>query len=61
MLTFNKTGLNILNDFILHELIVCDEKDPLLKIRLLIHKKNETCKVLRKKQIEKLKLMQNTF
>ena len=27
-LTFNKTVLNILSNFIPHELIVCDDKDP---------------------------------
>ena len=28
VLTFNKTVMNILSNFIPHELIVCDEKDP---------------------------------
>ena len=52
MLTFNKTGLNILNDFILHELIVCDEKDPLLKIHLLIHKKMKHAKSYAKNKLK---------
>ena len=29
VLTFNKTVLNILGNFIQYELIVCDDKDPL--------------------------------
>ena len=41
---------NILSDFIPHELIVCYGKDPLwfnTKIKLLMHEKSKTYKVLR--------------
>ena len=51
VLTFNKAVLNILSNFIPHELIVCDDKDSLwfnTKIKSLIHKEIKTCKVLRK-------------
>ena len=67
VLTFNKTVLNILSNFIPHELIVCDDKDsPWLntKIKSLIHEKIKRYKVLRKniennQQTEKLKFLQN--
>ena len=65
-LSFNKTILNILSNFIPLELIVCDGKDPPCsntKIKSLIHKKIKTYKVLRKNiknlQIEKLESLQN--
>ena len=51
VLTFNKTVMNILSNFIPHKLIVCDDKDPLwfmTKIKSLIHKKIKMCKVLLK-------------
>ena len=51
VLTFNKTILNILSNFIPLELVVCDGKDPLwlnTKIKSLIHEKIKTYKVLRK-------------
>ena len=62
VLTFNKTVMNILSNFIPHKLIVCGDKDPLwfmTKIKSLIHEKIKTCKVLRKniendQHIEKL-------
>ena len=65
VLTFNKTGLNILSNFIPHGLIVCDDKDPSwlnTKAKPLIHKKIKTYKVLCKntennQQIEKLKYL----
>ena len=67
VLTFNKIVLNILCNFILYEIIVCDDKDPIwfhTKIKSLIHEKIKTYKILRKsiennQQIEKLKSMQN--
>ena len=67
VLTFSKTVMNILSNFIPHELIVCDDKDPPwfnTKIKSLIHEKIKTHKVLRKntennQQIEKLKSLQN--
>ena len=67
VLTFNKIVWNILCNFILYEIIVCDDKDPLCfhtKIKSLIHEKIKTYKILRKsiennQQIEKLKSMQN--
>ena len=40
---FNSTILNILSNFIPHESVVCDDKDPLWfnkKIRALIQEKN---------------------
>ena len=66
-LTFNKTNLNILGNFIPHELIVYDVKDPPwfnTKIKSLIHERMKTCKVLLKniennQQIEQLKSLQN--
>ena len=66
-LTFNKTVLNILGNFIPDELIVCDVKDPPwfnTKIKSLIHERMKTCKVLRKniennQQTEQLKSLQN--
>ena len=59
--------MNILSNFIPHELIVCDEKDPPwfnTQIKPLIHEKIKTCKVFRKniennQQTEKLKSQQN--
>ena len=59
--------MNILCNFIPHELIVCDEKDPPsfnTKIKLLIHEKMKSYKVLRESignnhQIKKLKSLQN--
>ena len=59
--------MNILSNFILHELIVCDDKDPPwfnTKTKSLIHETTKTYKDLRKniennKQIEKLKSLQN--
>ena len=65
--TFNKTALNILSNFIPHELIVCDGKDPPwfnTKIKSLIHEKIKTYKVFRinienNRQIEKTKSLQN--
>ena len=67
VLTFNKTALNILRNFIPHRLTVCDDKDPSwlnTKAKLLTHKKIKTYKVLcknteNKQQIEKLKYLQN--
>ena len=44
VLTFNKTVLNILSNFIPHELIVCHDKDSSWfnnKIKTLIHEKNQ--------------------
>ena len=44
VLTFNKTGFNILSNFIPHELIVCHEKHPPwfnTKIKSIIHEKNQ--------------------
>ena len=44
---FNSTILNILSNFILHEFVVCDDKDPPRfnkKIRALIQEKNVTFK-----------------
>ena len=49
VLTFNKTVINILSNFIPHKLIACDEKDPpwfMTKIKSLIHKKIKTYNVL---------------
>ena len=48
---FNKTVLNILSNFILHEVIVCDDKDPPWfsgKIKLLINEKLRTYNAYRK-------------
>ena len=67
VLTFDKTVTNILGNFIPHELIACDCKDPPwfnTKIKPLIHEKIKTYKVLRKniesnQQIQKLKSLQN--
>ena len=64
---FNKTVLNILSNFIPHELIVCNEKDPSWvnsKIKSLIHGKIKTYKIICKNignnhQIGKLKSLQN--
>ena len=64
---FNKTVLNILSNFIPHELIVCNEKDPSWvnsKTKSLIHGKIKTYKVICKNignnhQIGKLKSLQN--
>ena len=47
---FNETILNILRNFILHETVLCDDRDPPwfnTKIKSLIHEKNITCKRLR--------------
>ena len=58
VLTFNKIVLNILCNFILCELIVCDDKDPSwfnINIKPLIHEKIKTYKVLRK-NISKLNI-----
>ena len=58
VLTFNKIVLNILCNFILCELIVCDDKDPPwfnINIKPLIHEKIKTYKVLRK-NISKLNI-----
>ena len=44
VLTFNKTVLNILSNFIPHKLIVCHDKNPSWfnnKIKTLIHEKNQ--------------------
>ena len=59
--------MNIFSNFILHELIEFDDKDPLwfnTKIKSLIHEKINTYKALRKSvennhQTEKLKSLQN--
>ena len=51
ILTFNKTVFNIFSNFIPHELIVCDDKDPSwfnTKIKPTIHEKIKTYKVLHK-------------
>ena len=51
VLTFNKTVMNILSNFIPHELIVYDDKDPPwfnTKIKLVTHKKIKSYKFLRK-------------
>ena len=48
--TFSKTILNILSNFIPHELIVCDDKDPPWfnnRIKTLIQEKNGTYKIYR--------------
>ena len=45
---FNRTILNILSNFILHEIIVCNEKDPPwfnIRIKTLIQEKNATYKI----------------
>ena len=52
VLIFNKTVLNVLSNFILHEVIVCDDKDrPWLngKIKSLINEKLRTYNAYRKK------------
>ena len=67
VLIFDKTALNILRNFISHELIVCDDKDPPCfntKIESLIHEKIKTKNILHKEienncQIKKLKSLQN--
>ena len=66
VLTFHKTILNILSNFIPHKLIVCDDKDPpwfYTKIKSLINKIIKTYKVHKNiennQQIEKLKSLQN--
>ena len=67
ILTFNKTVLDILSNFIPHDLIVCNDIDPPwlnTNIKLLIHEKVKTYKGLRKniennQQIDKLKFLQN--
>ena len=51
VLIFNKTVLNILSNFIPHEVIVCDDKDPPWlneKIKLLINEKLRTYNAYRK-------------
>ena len=45
---FNRTILNILSNFIPHEIIVCDDKDPPWlnnRIKTLIQEENATCKI----------------
>ena len=47
---FNETILNILRNFILHETVLCDDRDPPWfnnKIKSLIHQKSITFKRLR--------------
>ena len=47
---FNNTIFNILSNFILHEIITCDDKDPPWfnkKIKGIIHEKNNAFKVYR--------------
>ena len=47
---FNRTILNILSNFIPHEIIVCDDKDPPWfnnRIKTLIQEKNATYKIYR--------------
>ena len=47
---FNETILNILRNFILHETVLRDDRDPLWfdnKIKSLIHEKNITFKQFR--------------
>ena len=47
---FNRTILNILSNFIPHEIIVCDDKDPPWfdnRIKILIQEKNATYKIYR--------------
>ena len=51
VLIFNKTVLNVLSNFIPHEVIVCDDKDPPWfngKIKLLINEKLRTYNAYRK-------------
>ena len=51
VLIFNKAVLNILSNFIPHEVIVCDDKDPLWfngKIKSLINEKLRTYNAYRK-------------
>ena len=46
----NRTIPNILGNFISHEIIVCDDKDPLWvnnRVKTLIQEKNATCKIYR--------------
>ena len=50
VIIFNEAILNILWNFILHETVLCDNRDPLWfnsKIKSLIHEKNITFKGLR--------------
>ena len=45
---FNRTILNVLNNYIPHETIVCNDRDPLWfndKIRLLIKEKNGSIQI----------------
>ena len=45
---FNRTILNVLNNYIPHETIVCNDRDPLWfndKIRLLIKEKNDSIQI----------------
>ena len=51
VLIFSKTVLNVLSNFIPHEVIVCDDKDPPwfnVKIKLLINEKLRTYNAYRK-------------
>ena len=51
VLIFNKTVLNIFSNFIPHEVIVCDDKDPPWfngKIKSLFNEKLRTCNAYRK-------------
>ena len=45
---FNRTILNILSNFVPHEIIACNDKDPPWlnnRIKTLIHEKNATYKI----------------
>ena len=60
VLIFNKTLLNILSNIILHEVIVCDDKDPPWfygKVKSLINEKLKTynafCKNIDNSQLRK--------
>ena len=47
----NQTVLNVISNFIPHEVIVCDDKDPPWfngKIKSLINEKPRTCHIYRK-------------
>ena len=52
VLNCNKTVLNVFSNFIPHEVIVCDHKDPPWfngKIKSLFNEKLKTCNAYRKK------------
>ena len=60
---FNNTIMNIPNNFISHETIVCDDKDPIKAIKSLIQEKKDTFKKYHKSNnniqlLQRLKFLQ---